>query len=120
MKLIEAIVKSGRVKTVETESKKSISRYVKLIMDNNKIKNVAWIKTPRGIYYFFSSKRKIDLKDDYTVSIARESYNGKRENVENIMTNDLVVLGNWMKDKMKNIIDKDFKDRKYIMPRYWI
>ena len=120
MRLLEALVKSGRVRTAKTESSKTISRYVKLIMDNSKLKNVAWIKTPRGIYYFFSSKRKIDLKDDYTVSIARESYNGHREHVNNIMTNDLVVLGNWMKDRKKSIIDKDFKDRRYIMPRYWI
>ena len=120
MKLFKALVKSGRVMTAKSESRKPISRYMKTIIDNDKIFNMAWIRTPRGIYFLFSSKRRIDSKDDYTISIARESYNGNREHVANIITNNLKILEDWLNDRKKSIIAVDFKDRKYIMPRYEI
>lgn len=120
MRLLEAILKSKRVITAKTESRKPIKRYVEIIKGKDELPSIAWIRTPKGIYCFSSSRREINSKDDYVVSIVRESYNGNREHVSNIMTNDLKVLENWLRDRKKSIIDKDFKDRKYIMPRYWI
>lgn len=114
MKLVSALKKSKKVIKKKTEMKRPTWLNVQIAGED-------CVMTPRGAYRFSLRTIEIDLKKDYVLSLVRESYDGKKiEKMSNIMTKDPEAIALWINERKKAILNRDFSERKYMLPHYEI
>lgn len=117
MKLTDALARSSGVITEESERRA-------FTVHDIESGNLSQLRTPRGTYLFaykrISYERNENTPRECSLSITRTSYCGKRmERVSSLMC-DPEAIALWINERKKAILNRDFNERKYMLPHYEI